>query len=376
MEEVPIAIVGGGIAGLSSAVALGHRDVLVLEQAKSFSPVGAGLQLGPNAVRALQKLGAWDAVEPIASSPPEIHMWDAVSGKLLKRLMLGRSFENRFGAPYRVAHRGELHEALLEVAKQKRNIIIKSGQQVDGVDIVSGAALVKTSSQQTLAQHVIATDGVNSALRQMHFPDSAAIDSGETCHRALIDPPKISAVDMDCINIWMYPGAHVVHYRVGKNQLLNIVAITPNGLSPDQHYKGAAPIVREVVTHMDQKTTLWPGLYAPHMTEWAKGPLLLLGDAAHGAMPYLAQGAAMALEDAACIKKTLGITGNLDMDNTFQTIARLRMPRTSRLQRESLAAGRRYHARGVTRLARNAVLNVVPAGALLHRLAWIYGFAL
>ena len=151
MHTPHIIIAGGGIAGLASALALGRHDALILEQAEAFSSIGAGLQLGPNAVRALQKLGAWDAVEPITSSPPEIHMRDGVSGKLLKRLQLGKNFESRYGAPYRVAHRADLHAALLSVVKSRPNITMRLNEKISSVDVHLDGLTLKSNAKPMTA---------------------------------------------------------------------------------------------------------------------------------------------------------------------------------------------------------------------------------
>jgi 2-polyprenyl-6-methoxyphenol hydroxylase-like FAD-dependent oxidoreductase len=208
MSHPPIAIAGAGIAGLATALALGERHVVVFEQASSFSPVGAGLQLGPNAVRALQKLGAWDAVAPSTSSPPEIHIRDGVSGRLLKQLPLGRAFEKRYGAPYQVALRADLHTGLLAVVKTRRNVVVELGQRI-AVDSSSAQGVqVTTDCGQRLFEKLFATDGVQSAIRQSLFPGMQAIDAFETCHRAQVRTPDVSNVALDCVNLWFFPGGH------------------------------------------------------------------------------------------------------------------------------------------------------------------------
>jgi salicylate hydroxylase len=367
MDISPTLIIGGGIAGLATALALGDRDSLILEQAAAFSPIGAGLQLGPNAVRALQKLGAWDAVETITSNPPEIHMRDGVSGKILQRLPLGKSFEKRFGAPYRVAHRADLHMALLGVVKAKGRSRIQMGESVTTIDTHLSGVVVQSSGKSLSSTAAIVTDGVNSNIRQQLFQGSAAIESGSTFHRTMLPVPHHLNIDFDCVNIWLYPGGHVVHYRVGKAQHLNLIAITPKEILPSQHFCVASADLR---TLLQTEFTQWPGFYVKPLSSWSKGNIMLIGDAAHATLPYLAQGAAMALEDAACLTRVLPTTHSLK--HAFAETAGHRMTRTKRLHDASLAAGRIYHMSGLSRLARNLTLQSMPTGMMQSRMSWIY----
>ncbi len=371
MHSSPIIIAGGGIAGLASALALGSRDVMLLEQAPEFSSVGAGLQLGPNAVRALQNLGAWDAVEPITSSPPEIHMRDGITGKLLKRLNLGKSFETRFGAPYRVAHRADLHRALLEVVRARSNIQLHLGEAVSHVEDRPDGVQIRTNGKVILGTALIAADGVHSKIRQHIFSGTSPVDSGDVFHRALLKVPN-SRITKECVNLWLYPQGHVVHYPVGAEQSLNLIAVTPKASTARDHFKHAAPELRELLEAAAPNFTAWPGFYAPSLSSWVRGNTLLVGDAAHATLPYLAQGAAMALEDAATLLRVL--QGASNIQNGFQEFQQQRKPRTSRLHRASLAAGKNYHHNGIMRLARNVVLLNLPNAALFAQLNWIYKY--
>ena len=371
MNSPPIIIAGGGIAGLSASLAVGrYHDVLILEQAESFGEVGAGLQLGPNAMRALHALGATEAVEAITTSPPEIHMRDGLNGKLLKRLTLGREFKARHGAPYRVAHRADLHAALLDVVKTRRNIQLKTDTRVIGIDSNVDAITLKATGASYRTQAVIATDGVKSVIRQALFPGSAPIESGEVFHRCLMDPPTIAGVAMDCVNLWMFPRGHVVHYPVGQNGQLNLVAITPKASTPWQHFNTACVPLLDLLENMPTDKAPWPGLYAPPIKSWVSNGVLLLGDAAHATLPYLAQGAAMSLEDAACLATVLPTTHSLK--HAFAETANRRTARAARLQQESLKAGRTYHMAGLMRQARNLALGTMPDTMLRAKLDWLY----
>lgn len=370
MNNSSTIIVGGGIAGLATALALGQREVMILEQAKPFSNIGAGLQLGPNAVRALQKLGAWDAVEPITSSPPEIHLRDGVTGKLLKRLALGKAFECRYGTPYRVAHRADLHQALLSVVKSKANIEIKLGETVSGVENYLSGVHIESKNKSIISPAAIITDGVNSQIRQALFPASAAIDSGSVFHRALFQAPNLASIDFNCVTVWLYPQGHVVHYQVGASESLNLIAITPKSFATAEHFFKAASPLQSLLECAKPHFSAWPGLYIHPLPNWCKGNILILGDAAHATLPYLAQGAAMALEDAAALADVLLTTHSIK--HAFNETAQHRMERTKRLHNASLSAGKTYHMDGVQRLARDAILRVLPNAFFQRRLDWIY----
>jgi len=366
MGTTPYIIAGGGISGLATALALAPAATLLLERAAAFEEVGAGLQLGPNAVRALQKLGAWDAVEPFASSPPEIHIRDGLTGKLLKRLQLKERFEKRFGAPYRVIHRADLHAALLSVARNLPNLTIRTGAEVTNWgEAASGIDVILTPKNHIRGAFLFGCDGVNSSLRQKAVPVSAAVDSGLTLHRTLIDLPRAeSSIAWECVNLWLCPEAHAVHYPVGAKQRLNIVATARNGIALSSAFARTTPTLQKLL-EAPRAWLPWPGLYTPPLNHWQYGAMLLLGDAAHGTLPFLAQGAAMALEDAAFLKHHKPPTTS---DSDWQA----RRQRTARLHAETLRTVKHYHAAGLHALLRNAVISTLSSQQFASRLDWIY----
>lgn len=286
MTQQRYTILGAGIAGLAAAIALakqGHH-VAVLEKTKIFDPIGAGIQLGPNAVRALQKIGAWDAVRKITTAPPALHFRSATSGRLLKEIKLGANFERRFGQPYRVAHRADLHASLLEVARALPQVVIEMNV---------------TAELANLSGPVFAADGLWSKTRELLFPGTAATPHPTQIFRALIDAPQISSINFECVNLWFYPGAHVVHYPAGGAGKLNMVVNSPH-LGPQQQLAKAANNLRELISKVPEWTQ-WKAAYVNPLSRWHKNNVMLIGDAAHGTLPYLAQGAAMSLEDAAAL---------------------------------------------------------------------------
>jgi salicylate hydroxylase len=370
MQKSPVSIAGAGIAGLAVALALGKRDAVLLEQAQAFSEVGASLQLGPNAVRALQKLGAWDAVSPITSSPPEIHMRDGKSGQLLKRLKLGAEFEQRFGAPYRVARRADLHAALLSCVEARKNLRIRFNATLTSARNLEGQVAIAVNDKTESTPVLIATDGVKSKIRETMFAGAQACDAGMVFHRGQSRLQLLPGIDLACVNVWLYPQGHVVQYPAGIFQQLNIVAITPKGFEPDHFFNLAARPLQEVLASCEAPFTQWPALYVNPLSSWTEGGILLLGDAAHGTLPYLAQGAAMALEDAAALQAALSNTPSV-LD-AFHGTQNDRLSRARKLHAASLAAGKIYHQAGVMRMARNMVLRASPHSLLTNRMAWIY----
>jgi salicylate hydroxylase len=360
MTRQNITIVGAGIAGLATALGLGRagHEVTIFEQTAEFSPIGAGLQLGPNAVRALRKLGVWEAVEPYTTSPSAIEMRDGVTGRLLRALPLGRSFETRFGEPYRVIHRADLHAALLSCVEYCPTVQLKMGTQFAGdADVVIGA------------------DGVRSPLRTQMF-GGKAVSHKATFYRAM------GYAEDDRVTLLLFPGAHVVAYTVGQARKLNVIAVIDQ--SPSEAADWATPVSgQDLVKHLKGETkwhgllsaleswTSWPALTAPALATWHKGNTCLIGDAAHGCLPYLAQGAAMALEDAVTMRDSFAGRSYRD---AFVVFEQMRKKRATRMTKVSQQQVMNYHARGILRHARNQVLRHLPDAMLMQRLNWIYDY--
>ena len=355
-----IKIIGGGIAGLASALAVSNTGgtAMVFEKAKTLNTLGAGLQLGPNAVRALQKLGAWDAVKPLTYAPPEIHIRDGQNGKILKRLPLGDVFEKKYGELYLTAHRADLHEALLKVASTKSHIELKTNVEVDNLNVEE-------------FDGIIAADGVWSKSRETLFPNTKAIITSDTYFRSLVPlPSNVGDVELTCVNLWLYPNGHVVHYPVGCPPKLNLIAIT-NGQVPLSFFKNASVNLQDVLA-LPSEYSKWPSAYVPPLKQWHQTKITLIGDAAHGTMPYLAQGAAMALEDGAMLQDKLNSEINFQI--VVQSLFEHRHNRVGRLHKSSLSAGQIYHLEGLPNKARNLALALMPNSALGSQLSWIYKY--
>jgi salicylate hydroxylase len=363
-----IAIAGAGIAGLAAAAALAGigKSVAVYEQTPVFSEVGAGLQLGPNAVRALQAIGCWDEVSAVVSAPPEIHIRNGTTGKLLRRVKLGTSFVDRFGFPYFVAHRADLHGALLRCAAAFPNVVIEKHVRVDtACDTASGVRISSGSGDTIEYDALIAADGINSILRTTIFPNTTAISLPFVAYRSLLsEVPTGQSLAMDCVNLWMMPKGHVVHYPVGPKPMFNIVAATP-GPAVEAAFTSASSILRDILA-LPQNWLEWPLRYVPPLPQWCRGHICLIGDAAHGTVPFLAQGAAMALEDVAALQDLV------HNGRPLTALADARQQRVTRLDSQSRAMSKIYHAGLPASLVRDTVLRLGPAALIDSAVDWIY----
>ncbi len=386
MAPFPVLIAGGGIAGLAGALGLARigREAHVLEQAPGFETVGAGLQIGPNAVRALDHLGAWERVATASFAPPGISIRDGHSGRLLQQVPLGASFERRFGAPYRVIHRADLLAGLVDAARIQPGISLMTASPVTGFADKGDHVEVKTGGIALRGEALLGADGMRSAIRAALLADGPPVRHAETLFRALTPLDVRGADPLAYVTLWLCRGGHVVHYPVQGGKALNMVAATLGGgwsgdgwsapAKPDELsalFPDAHPELRQVLA-LPAGWQKWAAASRPTARTWSEGRVALIGDAAHASLPYLAQGAAMALEDAVVLAQTIQ-TGDT-MPGALRAYQALRMPRTARIVGESLRLGSIYHARGPVRLARNVVLRITKPESFLSRLAWIYDF--
>ena len=374
MADSPFLIVGGGIAGLAAALGLARigKPSHILEKAPDFEEVGAGLQLGPNAVQALQWLGAWEALAPQCVSPSEIQVRDGLTGNTLQRIKLAADFEKKFGAPYRVAHRADLQNALLQSARSKPGITLQNNAEVTNVSIAETSLSLK-SGKNLKGEAIIAADGVHSEIRKLLIGQPEKNTVGHMLHRGLTPIASVPAsVNIDVVTLWLFPGGHVVHYAVSNWRHVNIVAAVEDPeISLWTAFQGACQPLADILD-LKIKWTKWPALDLNPARNWNRNRTVLIGDAAHASLPYLAQGAAMALEDACVLANTIKNTIELEM--AFQKFADLRFKRTSAIQKRSRQLGRIYHAKGALRFARNTALKIMPQGSFTRQYSWIYNW--
>ena len=374
MADSPFLIVGGGIAGLAAGLGLARigKPSHILEKAPHFEEVGAGLQLGPNAVHALQWLGAWDGVAPHCVSPAEIHVRDGISGNILQRIPLGAGFEKKFGAPYRVAHRADLLNGLLESARSKPGINLQNNAEVTDVSIAPATLSLKSGKTLT-GEAIIAADGVHSAIRNLLIGPARKNRIGHMLHRGLTPIASVRAsVNIDVVTLWLFPGGHVVHYAVSNWRHFNIVAaVEDSEISLWTAFQGACQPLADILD-LKINWTKWPALDFDPFRNWSRNRTVLIGDAAHASLPYLAQGAAMALEDACVLSHA--IKNANDIASAFQECSKLRFKRTQSIQIKSRQLGKIYHAKGPLRLARNFVLKATSSLQFTKQLSRIYSW--
>jgi salicylate hydroxylase len=367
----PILIAGAGIGGLASALALAraNQDLIVLEQSPSFSEIGAGIQLGPNAWRALRRLGVAQALEGLSAFPDNIVLHDARGNRTLQTIPLAPCKE-RFGEAIGNCHRAHLHQVLLEACQAHPRITLRTNAKIVSANI-NGKLNLATESLQGRA--IIAADGVRSVVRASVWPELAAPRSAMQTVRALLpmsDPELPAALRRNATQIWWARGAHAVAYPVDGGRQLNLVAFTRDsiGLASLEHTMRDTPLAS--LLSQPARWTAWPLWRLQSVPAWRRGKVVLLGDAAHASLPFLAQGAAMALEDAVSLGDA--VAREADLSDALNSYIAQRQARTKRVQSASALMAHVDHAGGALRWARNKLLSWRAPSSTLETLAWIY----
>lgn len=403
----PVTLVGAGIAGLATAVALRsrgavHAPVQVLDQASALEEVGAGIQLGPNAVRRLRAWGLGPALAAVACEPSAVRARSAWTGEVLAVLPLGESFAQRYGAPYCTVHRGDLH-ALLAHAARGQGVDLRTRCRVLGLRQQDHQVLIDVEGASPISSPWVAgCDGLWSRVRSSVLgavvPPPSPTPTGHVALRALLPRHKVPpSVDTDGVTVWMGPRLHVVGYPVQTGTTYNLVAFV-QGTSQQiedaseaqrSAWDGAAP-VHWMAEHLPAMASPLRDLLraaeswrlwvmhdrAPMDGPWCHGSgrVALLGDAAHPMRPYLAQGAAMALEDADALAQAMAThtdaTGQADPIAAVRQFCDTRWARNARVQAQARRNGRLFHATGLMRWGRDAALRV--AGPHLMDSPWLY----
>ena len=392
MQE-QILIAGGGIGGLSAALAasLAGAEVRLFERANHFSEVGAGVQLGPNVVRRLQAWGLQKSLQGVAAFPQSLVSRSALSGDELARLPLGTAAVERYGAAYATIHRGDLHQLLLTAVQQHGSVHLNLDNPVDYHEDNGEVVTITTKHGKKIeGDALIGADGVWSRTRLRLLHDNPPRVTGHLAYRAMVRQADLpAALRTDVITAWMGPRFHAVQYPVRAGELQNIVIImegdVPQDLEAWDHtantanlQKGLAGAHRQLldtvaaVADTGAQWRLWPladraPVAGPN--EMAQGLVALLGDAAHPMRPYLAQGAGMAIEDAAELQRALTMH-DLELPLRLRRYALNRWQRNARVQARSIRNGEIFHARGLVALGRDTALRTM--GATLMDVPWLY----
>jgi salicylate hydroxylase len=383
-----IVVAGAGIGGLTAALALAKAGfrVTVLERAGAIEEVGAGVQLAANATRCLKALGVYERVRADAVIPTGFAVMDGRRGSVLTSAPMGAAAETRFGGPFLVIHRADLQSALAAAAREVPAIDIRLGRTVDGFSALASGIAVQAEwgeeSESIHARALIGADGLRSAVRGVLHPTVRPSFRHRAAWRATLPAAALPARLADPVTrLWLGPGAHLVSYPVKAGTAINLVAVTPD--ERQVHGWGLAAAPSELLAHYagwsaDALTLLrapeswlrWALFDLDPLPAWGAGPVTLLGDAAHAMPPFLAQGAAQAIEDAVVLANCLKGAG--DIPAALRRYEALRRPRTARVQTAARGMDRIYHLSGPARLARDLVMRARSGDAVLERYRWIY----
>jgi 3-hydroxybenzoate 6-monooxygenase len=387
----PILVAGGGLGGLAVALALGRqgRAVRVLEQTPELGAIGYGIQLGPNVFPMFERLGVNDAVLAQSILPRACILFDALSGEELTRIPGEQALRARFGHPYIVIHRVDLHRVLLDACRATPGIVLEPSASVARFEAGPDGVTVTTDDGRSIAgAALIGADGLRSVVRAAIVADGEPKPVGYVAHRTILPIERVPAgVQRDISALWIGPGFHLVHYPLRHSTLFNIVAVFRTGSFGDKGdaafhaaevertYRSAHPVIKSLLALMDLERR-WIIADRDPVRHWSSGPATLLGDAAHPALQTFAQGACMAIEDAVCFADCIAQTG-ADFAAAFRRYEAARIVRTARVQLEGRALWAGYHAEGIARDVWLATFASRDAAETCECLSWLYdGFTL
>jgi salicylate hydroxylase len=382
----PIIIVGGGLGGLTAALALGRagRCVRVLEQAPEFGAIGYGIQLGPNVVPMFDRLGVTAAVLDKGDVPDACVMVDAHSGEEITRIALGASFRERFRHPYIIIHRVDLHEVLMDACRVRPEIAFEPGVAVAGFEDRGDRVIVLTADGASIeGAALIGADGLRSTVRAQLRQEGEPHQFGYVAQRTLVPLAKVpDPVPRRNVYMWSGPGFHVVHYPLRHGTEFNIVAVYRTSTFADRlterdhraeverTFAGTQEAVQAMLAMMNLERR-WPLADRDPIRRWHKGRVTLVGDAAHPTLQSMAQGACMAIEDGVCLAALIDLADG-DFERAFTEYESERYVRTARLQLESRYMWGIYHAEDIARDVMRQTFADRSEEDLFRCLAWLY----
>ncbi|MGY0788489.1 3-hydroxybenzoate 6-monooxygenase [Azospirillum argentinense] len=388
MPDRPILIAGGGIGGLAAALGLARKGFrsIVLEQAPALGEIGAGIQIGPNAFHAFDWLGVGDAARAKAVYIDHLVLMDAVRDERIAAIPLDEPFRRRFKNPYAVVHRADLHMVLLDACRTSDLIELRTRSSVERYEQDGESVTVTLGDGGRLTgSALVGADGLRSKVRAQVVGDAQPRVSGHTTFRSVI-PTEQMPEDLrwNAATLWAGPKCHIVHYPLKGGKVFNLVVTCHNDAA---EAVAGVPVTKEVVyegfSHIADRPKqiiergenwkLWVLCDRDPTPDWVDGRVVLLGDAAHPMLQYLAQGACMALEDAVNLSHHMAETDG-KLDAAFAAYNRDRFARTGRVQLNSRLMGEYvYHPAGGQAALRNAVLGNSSREQHYDRVAWLYG---
>jgi 3-hydroxybenzoate 6-monooxygenase len=387
----PILIVGGGLGGLTAALAfaLHGQPVRVLEGAPAFGAIGYGIQFGPNVFHVLDRLGLKDAVLESADFPRALLMIDALNGTEVTRVTAGLALQSRFKYPYIVIHRIDLHNVLLEASRRDPLVTLEADAMVSRfTDNGDGVTVTTDDGRSFEGAALIGADGIRSRMRAQILTDGDPLPNGFMAFRTIVPMREVTAnVQRDIVALWGGPGFHIVHYPLRHGTLFNIAAVFKRSANAErgdvaayraeleQAYRHAHPTMKALLAMLDLGRRQAIGDRDP-IRHWHKGRVVLLGDAAHPTLQSLAQGACMAIEDGLCLADCVA-TADSDYEAAFRRYENARMLRTARVTLESRYMWDVYHADGIAREVYWQMLGKRSEADTFECLSWLYdGFEL
>jgi 2-polyprenyl-6-methoxyphenol hydroxylase-like FAD-dependent oxidoreductase len=387
MDKRPVLIAGGGIGGLATALGLAQKGIrsILLEKSAALGEIGAGIQLGPNAFHAFDALGIGDKARGRAVYTDDMVMHDALDEYQVGKIPTGEAFRARFGNPYAVIHRVDVHLSLLEGAQETGRVEFLTSTRAEHIEqTADGVTVIDQKGNAHRGQALIGADGVKSVVRQKYVGDPARV-TGHVVYRAVVDK-KDFPVDLqwNAASIWVGPNCHLVHYPLRGGEQYNVV-VTFHSRDKEEwsvregsreevlsYFDGICPRARQLID-LPKDWKRWATADREPIAQWVYGRAALLGDAAHPMLQYLAQGACMAMEDAVTLGEALRVNGR-DLDAAFAHYQRSRVARTARVLLSAREMGRLFHAHGVERLVRNALWQGRTPERFYDALEWLYGW--
>ncbi|MGA8008797.1 MAG: 3-hydroxybenzoate 6-monooxygenase [Thiomonas sp.] len=382
-----VLVAGGGIGGLAAALALVRRgfSVKVLEQSPQIGEIGAGIQLGPNAFHAFDALGIGERARGRAVYTDCMVMHDAIDETQVGRIPTGEAFRQRFGNPYAVIHRVDIHTSLLEGVQEAEAAEFLTSTRIERVEQDdTGVTVFDQHGNPHRGVALIGADGVKSVVREQYVGDAARV-TGHVVYRAVVDKADFPIeLQWNAASIWVGPNCHLVHYPLRGGEQYNVV-VTFHSRQKEEwgvregsreevqsYFQEVCPKARQLID-LPKNWKRWATADREPIGQWSFGRATLLGDAAHPTTQYMAQGACMALEDAITLGEALRVHDNA-LEPAFDRYQRSRVARTARIVLSSREMGRIYHAKGVERLVRNDLWKDRRPERFYDAMEWLYSW--